>query len=104
MATTALTSPLTIEFGVIRTVTSAERKIIELACDIRWYGDHPSLDQWMNDIEALGLAIFATTGETMADLMDRMDAKIERSFARRVKESEAMAKRLNLPQVPARNW
>jgi len=58
----------------------------------------------MNDIEALGLAIWATTGEPVADLMGRMDAKIDRAFARRVKESDAMAKRLNLPAVPAKNF
>jgi len=104
MATTKLIAELNIDHGQVRTVTSAERKIIELSCDIRWYGDHPSLDQWMDDIEALGLAIFATTGEPVADLMARMDAKIDRAFARRVKESDAMAKRLGLPELPAKNF
>ena len=104
MAAIKLLAPLSIDYGQVRTVTSAERKIIELACDIRWYGDHPSLTDWMDWIEALGLAIFATTGETVADLMARMDVKIDRAFARRERESEAMARRLHLPEVPAKNF
>lgn len=104
MAATKLIAELTIDYGQVRTVTSAERKIIELSCDIRWYGEHPSLDGWMNDIEALGLAIWATTGEPVADLMARMDAKIDRAFARRERESAAMAKRLGLGDVPAKNF
>lgn len=104
MAAIKLLAPLSIDYGMVRTVTSAERKIIELSCDIRWYGDHPSLGQWMNDIEALGLAIFATTGETVADLMARMDVKIDRSFARKVREGDAMARKLGLPDVPVKNF
>lgn len=95
--TIALIAPLTIDYGQIRTVTSAERVIIRLSVDLRWYGmTHPSADEWVNGIEALTLAIFATTGETPEALLGRMDSKITRAFDRQEKESAAMAKRLGL--------
>lgn len=95
MATTALISPLKIQFGQIRTVTSAERAIIRASIDIRWYGSsHPHHGQWLNDLEALTLALFVTTGETPEDLKVRMAPKINRAYARQERESEAMAKRL----------
>lgn len=95
--TTALIAPLTIEFGQIRTVTSAERAIMRASIDLRWYGmEHPSANDWANNLEALTMAIFATTGETPADLLVRLASKIDRAYARQEKESAAMARRLGL--------
>lgn len=83
--------------GTVRTVVSAERKIIEQATSLRWYGpEHPSAGEWADDIEACILAIAATTGEQAADLLGRLDARIDRSFARQTRESEQMARSLRL--------
>lgn len=97
--TTALTAPLTIDFGQVRTVTSAERAIIRASIDLRWYGPtHPSANDWANNLEALTIAIFATTGETAEALLERMASKINRAYARQEKESAEMAKRLGFTQ------
>ena len=95
MATIKLISELNIDNSTVRTVTSAERMILLLAGDLRWYGiDHPCASQWADDIEAAAMAISVTTGEPIPALMARMDTKIERSFARREREAAAHAKKL----------
>jgi hypothetical protein len=97
MATQHLVAELTIDFGAIRTVTSAERAIIRAAVDLRWYGPtHPDADQWTRDLEALLLALTVTTGEQAPEILERMDHKIDRAFKRQEKESAEMAKRLGL--------
>jgi hypothetical protein len=98
MATTPLIASLTIDFGDIRTVISAERAIARASIDLRWYGmEHPSADQWARDLEALTMAIHATTGETPAALLERMAPKIDRAYARQEKASAEQARRLGWP-------
>lgn len=95
--TITLIAPLTIDYGQIRTVTSAERAIMRASIDLRWYGmEHPSADDWANQLEALTMAIFVTTGETPEALLIRLASKIDRAYTRQEKESAAMAKRLGL--------
>lgn len=95
--TQKLAVEMQIDGGAIRTVTSAERAIIRLSVDIRWYGpEHPTADTWANEIEAALIALHVTTGEPRNLILERLSDKIDRSFTRQERESAAMAKRLGL--------
>lgn len=97
MATTALiTTVNTSDYSTIKTLTSAERKYMEIEGDLRWYGTHPSMDEWMNDRTDIVAAIIETTGEDLGAFYTRMAPKVDRSFARRQKESAEMARKLGL--------
>lgn len=89
MATIKLVNEVNYRFVTARTVLSAEREIIKAFVDIRWYGvEHPSLNEWVTGIDKLTAAIEETTGEATADLIARLDERIERSFAAQLKASE----------------
>ena len=99
MATIKLVAPLNIEYGKVTTVLSAERKIRELSATLRWYGpDHPSADEWARNIIACAQAIEATTGESVPDLMVRLDPAIERTWKRMNTEAEKNWQRISAGQ------
>lgn len=89
MPTIKLKTPIRVDYGDVKTVLSAERKIRELSVDLRWYGPtHPSADMWIDGIVRCAAAIAETTGETVPEIMQRLDDKIERSYRAAVKRSD----------------
>lgn len=89
MATIKLARTVTVGFSTARTVLSAEREIIGAFVDLRWYDPtHPSAPEWVATIDAMADAITEVTGEAKADIIARLDDRIERSFRNQVKASE----------------